>query len=717
MIVACMSSLTLAGIRTIPAQTQPIASRALQLITEKCSGCHGNNKPYKNLNLLDKAILGRVVRPGSLDSLLLRKVDTNEMPLDPDTFEPAPLTPGEKAILRDWILAGAEFPVAPQVNSEQQTSFIPDSAITTAIIRDLEAADTEDRRFYRYFSLVHLANANVRFIEPYRLALSKLLNSLSQSTEMALPKTIDGSKLILRIDTRLYQWPSAAWTSVVALYPYGLPIFGTERIRELSGAQIPFVRADWFVAKASTSPLYEEILGLPSTLKELEARLKIDSASAATTPNVFRAGMPSSNVSLNQRVVERHPLSSGGPGAYYWKSFDYANNTQTNIIADPLSLNPDGGEIIFSLPNGLQAYMIVDKTGKRLNVAPIEIVRNRNEPDDPIVRNGRSCMSCHYQGMQTFNDQVRGELLKLQERVQNGTAPKLTFNLAQGLRLYPDQADSDRVVARDSLRFRRAVDDAGSILGNSPQTEPINLLSKQFESELNSILAASELGLSVSDFQSRLKNSPKLQTLGIGALTTASGRVKRDKWESLFGEVAKEILNLSAFAGTSRLIEPTAGRPSQAALIRNINEHAKYIAIPYNIAGLLLIYDVVSVELTNCTLTFVDRRAWLQERAGSLHSSEFTQAVPLGSVTLTTSKDETYKDDTIFVISFTATAGAKIIPLTTKVTRSGEWPESFGAAGTTTSQMATVSLNFSSEAGQKVVLEELERFVSSCRQQ
>ncbi|PCC69449.1 hypothetical protein SAMN02745121_08948 [Nannocystis exedens] len=47
-------------------------------------------------------------------------------------------------------------------------------------------------------------------------------------------------------------------------------------------------------------------------------------------------------------------------------SHDFANNQGTsNIFAHPLDFEADGGEIIFSLPNGMQGYMIVDAAGSR----------------------------------------------------------------------------------------------------------------------------------------------------------------------------------------------------------------------------------------------------------------------------------------------------------------------------------------------------------------
>ena len=104
-----------------------------------------------------------------------------------------------------------------------------------------------------------------------------------------------------------------------------------------------------------------------------------------------------------------------------------------NIFTHPLSFTHDGGEIIFNLPNGLQAYLLVDAGGNRLNEAPISIVRNP-AASDPTVRNGLSCIGCHTEGMKVFEDEVRGVV------EQNPNPP---FNKDRALRLYTDQATMD----------------------------------------------------------------------------------------------------------------------------------------------------------------------------------------------------------------------------------------------------------------------------------
>ena len=72
---------------------------------------------------------------------------------------------------------------------------------------------------------------------------------------------------------------------------------------------------------------------------------------------------------------------------------------------DSPAFDHDGGEVIFHLPNGLQAYLLVDAAGQRIDKAPVEIVSDPSRPDRSVL-NGISCMGCHNQGMIIKSDQV-----------------------------------------------------------------------------------------------------------------------------------------------------------------------------------------------------------------------------------------------------------------------------------------------------------------------
>ena len=508
-------------------QERELAERARRLLNQRCFQCHGlNGVANKDVFVLDRArlVAAKVVIPGDADSPLLKAVESSAMPLGGPKLSAA-----EQATLRDWILSGA-----PDWDNTatQPRAFLSEPALLALIQTDLEKSPPRTRPYLRYFSLAHLANAQVPEdeLERDRTALAKLINSLSWHREITRPTPIDPARTLFRIDLRDYQWTAATWQTILNAYPYGVLTPRAEPIARLSGEVVPYVRADWFVFTASVPPLYHEVLGLPLTVRELERLLGVDTTrDLAEEKNVVRAGVRNSGVSQNNRVLERHVSPYGA----YWQSYDFRGNLgDQNIFQDPLRLHPAGGEIIFNLPNGLQAYFLMNARGQRLNTAPIEIVSDRHQPDDPVIRNGRSCMSCHYAGMQSFKDDVRP--------AWRGLAI-VAFDRDKVLALYPAQETLDRVLAEDQARFNRAVAQAGEALSRSAEAEPINALSRRFKADLDLRQASAEAGLEMEEFQQRVRWNTRLGAFGLRSLLAPGGGLKRETWEREFRVLAREL--------------------------------------------------------------------------------------------------------------------------------------------------------------------------------
>ena len=172
------------------------------------------------------------------------------------------------------------------------------------------------------------------------------------------------------------------------------------------GAGVPYVRADWFVSKATRGEIYEALLKLPANIDDLEKSLGVNVKGDFKTEKVARAGFASSGVSRHNRAIDRN---RGSNTAYYYRSWDFGKSFGRAIlyrfplgpatISDQFkeqAFEPDGGEVVWSLANGMQGYFICDKTGKRIDPAPVEIVRDLSEiSGGPQVVNGVSCMGCH----------------------------------------------------------------------------------------------------------------------------------------------------------------------------------------------------------------------------------------------------------------------------------------------------------------------------------
>ena len=441
----------------------------------------------------------------------------------------------------------------------------------TAIQGHLDTLSPFDRAFARYFTLTHLYNAGKSLEElgAYQLALSKLVNSLSWGFEIHNPVPIDTDETIFYIDLRHYKWDeNEAWTQLEQIYPYNIA-FNEETqadlLEKLTNLQaemkceVPFMHIDWFLGTASLPPLYHDILDLPETDRELEKDLDVNVArniESAPGVHVRRAGFKESGVSNNNRVVERHTSRYGA----YWKSYDFAGNIGTqDILTHPLSFTHDGGEVVFNLPNGLQAYYVSDASGNRINEAPIAIVRNL-AASDPTVRNGLSCIGCHTEGMKTFEDEVRAVFEK-----QPDSAIK-----AQVLRLYVAKSEMDTYVEADTQRYKAALEKTG---GEFDGIEPVSRFYEAFHGPLDAPYAAAAVGLETEMFLNEIREKPSLQNLGLAGLLN-DGNVKRDTWTEQFPNVISALNSEDAPSTDTSTVTPDRRTPTGTVYIPDVNLQA-----------------------------------------------------------------------------------------------------------------------------------------------
>ena len=522
------------GYQTVSAQQQ-IALDTHAIFQQSCLICHGPDGAYKETLLMEHNALiekGSVV-PGNPDASelydrLLITDTAKRMPLG------QPQLPAQSInTIRNWILAGAPDWA---VTSTTDGDFISPAEILNTIETHLMSLAPFDRAFARYFTMTHLYNAgaSVQILQEYRKALCKLVNSLSWGVTVTNPTPIDPQGTIFYIDLRHYEWDvNNAWTQIEAEYPYHISFDAPTQtalkaqLTRLQGemkADIPSVHVDWFVAQASLPPLYHDLLSLPLTDRELETRLEVDvirNLQNAPGVRVWRAGTNNSGVSNNNRVIERHTSRYGA----YWKSYDFAGSIGTqNIFTHPLSFTHDGGEGIFNLPNGLQAYYVTNASGFRLDDAPINIVSNP-AASDPTVRNGLSCFGCHTEGMKTFEDEVRAV-------IESNTAP--AYDKAQALRLYVEQSEMDALLQEDTGRYKEALEATG---GAFDGIEPISRFHEVFQGTVDASYAAAVVGLEPETFLDKIRENIGLQNIGLLVLDSANGSMKRDAWTSSFRDI------------------------------------------------------------------------------------------------------------------------------------------------------------------------------------
>ncbi|MCX7423971.1 MAG: c-type cytochrome [Planctomycetia bacterium] len=467
-----------------------LATKAHAILKERCFSCHGEsgaNEGGFNFVLNRKRLVRELVVPGDADaSKLLDRIVKGEMPPDGDRVPKADIE-----TLTKWIQAGA-----PALATEAKRDFITLETMLGTMLKDLEMANDRDRPFYRYFTLTHLHNAGFEDneLESHRQGLSKLINSLSRGREIKVPVPIDAAKTVLRIDLRHYKWnESDAWSHIIAADPYRVTysFAAATQCYKHTKCELPHVRADWFVFAASRPPLYHVILDLPDTpekfLRFERETLGVDVAANLRDYNdVIRAGFYPSGVSKSNRLIERHASRYGA----YWKSYDFKpadakQPKRQNLKAFPTgpdgnnAFEHDGGEMIFSLPNGLQGYLLTDNKGKRIDKGPTDVVVDKEAVKrgrDPEVVNGVSCMNCHWSGMLNKVDQVRDHVLG-QETAY--TASVFEFVKA----VYVEKPTFAAKLKEDRERFEVAVKKCG--LSSLAKSEPVATLAFQFDEPLD----------------------------------------------------------------------------------------------------------------------------------------------------------------------------------------------------------------------------------------
>lgn len=549
---------------------------AVGLLKKYCLACHGLDAEVPDFHVLDRALMTTrrsgddkhlFLSPGKPDESYLwtrTGVHRDMPPTDRDVPQPSE---AEREKLRLWIEQGAEFPAAPV------RAYLSDAEIIRAIVTDLGRMKVADRPFVRYFSLVNLHNDPTVSEEDLRITRAgfvKFINSVSRSSNLVFPTTLDapegrkGEGTLFRLDLRDVNWTVDLWKSVVQLYPYGLiqkssSIAGDLALmKTLQGTaffdRVPYVRVDWFLTTASQGDAYHNLLGLPKTLAELEKQLAVDSKRDFSENRIKRSGFAGSAVSKNFRLVDRFP----GGTKYFYRSYDFAkSHGKAVLVKFPLgpadlagdkfkefAFEEDGGELIWSLANGMQGYMIVDKTGKRIDEAPTNIVRDLGETGGtPAVVNGISCIGCHKHGMRTYVDRIK------EWSSMNGEAQEKVDAL------FASKEASDNFLADDRRQFMAALerimlpyvkDEDGFTLPIEAYPEPVSFVTRNYRRDLTLKEVAFELGFKAPE-NMPIRNSASIRSLGLLPIVDG-GKIPRSTWEtradsptSLFQQTALEL--------------------------------------------------------------------------------------------------------------------------------------------------------------------------------
>lgn len=568
-----------------------IAAKAGAILERNCLQCHrGDGSASKSrFDVRDVQSMidtGVVVPEDTESSMLWLLAHRGTMP---PRSQPqlSRLIAADSQVVADWINAGA-----PQFPDVVPRRYITLNATLETIIADLKKLpDDRARSRQRYFSLVEAWNnpaVSDETLKLSRAALSKTLNSLSWERDIVLPRALDEQQTVFAVDVEQLGWSREHWLTIRGRYPYAIGFNNLQEttlrdldqeILRLTDHSEPLyrVRADWFIATAMQPALYHALLydlSLPElkkrlvdksqpanpkhmTARDLEQFLQVDVIANIERgeEKAMRCGFTSSGVSGQNRLIERHRTRYGA----YWKSYDFKAGNRRAILSQfplgpvypgnesgKLAFEHDGGEIIFNLPNGLQAYLLVDGQDNRIDAGPIEVVSDALKTSGtPAIVNGLSCMSCHKQGMiDAPADEIRDfsrVFGKARDHVQ---------------RLYPKVETFQAKVDADARQFQTSLESAISAFlktGDdkdrdvSEFPEPVSDAARNYlQEEMDLSTVAAELyEPNLNRLRGKIEGDELLQQLGLGVLLRQDGKIKRAFWESTLGGAS--VMQLTAY--------------------------------------------------------------------------------------------------------------------------------------------------------------------------
>lgn len=584
----------------------------------QCKSCH-----VRGASAASKAVLASASRVASDTSLVV--------PGDPDSSalyrSLSTMPPGNSAsdadrkLVEDWISGLAvdkAFLTAEKVEPPRDSSrmFMSFEDENRAVQQHLVAQRDQDRPFMRYFTFRHMQNGQLpcqsmddffeQHMAGYLAGLNKLVNSLSWEPLIKPVTPIDEEVGIYAIDIRDYGWTANQWEGLIAgripgldearPYPYGMDPFGAERdenlaqIANITGTSVPIMRGDWFVANAGEPFHYKFMLNLPDTAQDLEHHLlRVDRIGDIQNRDVMRAGFleGGSGVSQNNRLIERMVQPTGG---YYWISYDFDRAVSADKRLKERPLGPreafpehqhvfegDGGEMIFSLPNGMQGYYLTDGPGAYIPDGPTSVVFFKGESpvSGATISNGTACMTCHLNGPIEAFDQIKAS-------VESQGADRVTLEAVR--ELYVDEKTLRAAYSDDTRRYLDALAASGgdiSIMEGPGRYhhEPITHTIARYFDELDKELLAAEFGLTFEELEDRARTLPfsaaKDRLYSWFADLEARGLVERYEVEESFQIVSAALYLTTPRPLVGHAVAATADyQPTHVAASARVTSHA-----------------------------------------------------------------------------------------------------------------------------------------------
>ncbi len=667
-----------------------VEERVATVLRKHCARCHqagaledraAPDGGIANILALDKISRNpALVRPGEPDaSPLYQQMIARQMPFDilRHRANGTPPDAAEIRTVRVWI-KGLPGPHSNE-NCSARTP-ITHETLAENITRWLQAIGPERAADTRFISLANLYNtcASDAELAGFRQGVIQTLNSITWSKKPVAIEIIGESLILVSVRLSELGWTNEHWRELTRSSPGRLGTDLPASVREQTGTDVPLVNGDWFAHQAMQPALYARLLGLPPTLNDLARILGVSLDDNRDARAVRRSIALDSTVTGGPRVIERYATPRGP----LWIAHDYAAKAASSILDFPMlpwaaTVADEPGHApprliasraIFTLPNGLPAFMLFDENGRALSeliATPADTAddtsqnpdadtkaQNKPDPDKPptparfphsaspprITKIGLQCASCHAGGPQGYVDSLSDHLASDDYR-GNPRARDVARQTTVS------RAELQALLADDAFKVARAADALGpNAKARVDGHTPVTGLAARYNRDLDLTAAAAELLIPVADLQQRLSHLSGSSTPAAPlAVRLVLSRLSREQFEALRGFLHHNLAPARAPAALQPSWSGTTASDGKTQEPRPMPPAKTLQLWPDRISyarNNRIVLNVVSPRACHLTLVNVDQ----QGRSTVLFPNQFTRdnLVKPGKVTRIPAADALY---------------------------------------------------------------------------